>query len=78
MSTQLPEAMVLTYHAAVGVPGELRGWELLHQQYGKLPWEKLFEGAINLARYGFTVNQDLAFALNNGDFCLCSKTTEII
>ncbi|KAF9777737.1 gamma-glutamyltranspeptidase [Thelephora terrestris] len=53
---------------AVGVPGELRGWELLHQKYGKLPWPKLFEGAIKLARCGFTVNQDLAAALNNDTY----------
>ena len=58
--------VILTYGVAVGVPGELRGWELLHLRHGKLPWAKLFEGAINLARYGFTVNQDLAAALNNG------------
>lgn len=53
---------------AVGVPGELRGWELLHQRHGKLPWTKLFEGAIGLARDGFTVNQDLAALLNNSTF----------
>ena len=66
--------VTLTYGTAVGVPGELRGWELLHQKHGKLPWAKLFEGAINLARHGFTVNQDLAAALNNGvgSLVLCS------
>ena len=71
-------ATVLTHDAAVGVPGELRGWELLHQKHGKLPWEKLFEGAINLARYGFTVNHDLASLLNNSEFICVSKLAEII
>lgn len=56
----------LTCGLAVAIPGELRGWEHLHQQYGKLPWAKLFEGAIKLARHGFTVNEDLAAVLNNG------------
>ena len=56
----------LIYAVAVAVPGELRGWEDLHRKRGKLPWAKLFEGAIKLARYGFTVNEDLATALNDG------------
>ena len=56
----------LIYGVAVAVPGELRGWEHLHKKYGKLPWSKLFKGAIKLARYGFTLNADLAVALNNG------------
>ena len=55
----------LTYGLAAGVPGELRGWERLHTKYGKLPWAKLFEGAIKLARDGFTVNQDLAANLDD-------------
>ena len=58
-------AELLTYYLAVGVPGELRGWEHLHKQYGKLPWPKLFEGAIKLARDGFAVNEDLAAELDN-------------
>ena len=42
-----------------GVPGELRGLEYLHQGYGKLPWAQIVQPAIKLARYGFTVTQDL-------------------
>ncbi|KAF5686650.1 heterokaryon incompatibility (het-6OR allele) [Fusarium circinatum] len=43
---------------ASGVPGELRGLEHLHKTYGHLPWSKLVQPAIDVARYGFPVNND--------------------
>lgn len=42
-----------------GVPGELRGTEHLHRNYGNLSWATVMHPAINLARYGFEVTQDL-------------------
>ena len=42
-----------------GVPGEIRGLEHLHKGYGKLPWPKVMQPAIDVARGGFKVTQDL-------------------
>ncbi|RSL90154.1 hypothetical protein CDV31_015736 [Fusarium ambrosium] len=44
---------------ASGVPGELRGLEHLHKKYGRLPWAKLVQPSINVARYGWPVHDDL-------------------
>jgi gamma-glutamyltranspeptidase/glutathione hydrolase len=53
---------------SVGVPGTLRMLELAHRQYGKLPWEKLFEPAITLAESGFAVSPRLAVAIAGETF----------
>ncbi|MGH6624973.1 MAG: gamma-glutamyltransferase family protein [Burkholderiaceae bacterium] len=44
---------------SVGVPGTVRMLEMAHQQYGKLPWGRLFEPAITLAEGGFKVSARL-------------------
>jgi gamma-glutamyltranspeptidase / glutathione hydrolase len=48
---------------SVGVPGTLRMLELAHRQYGKLPWAKLFDAAIGLAKRGFAVSPRLQVAI---------------
>lgn len=44
---------------ASGIPGELRGLQYLHEKYGVLPWATVLQPAIDTARYGWTVNEDL-------------------
>ena len=44
---------------AVGVPGTVRMLEDAHREYGKLPWDQLFEPAILLAEQGFKVSARL-------------------
>ncbi|MED6261130.1 hypothetical protein ATANTOWER_001190, partial [Ataeniobius toweri] len=49
----------------IGVPGELRGYEALHRQYGRLSWAKLFEPTIKLAREGIPMPPYLAYVMNS-------------
>ncbi len=45
---------------AVGVPGTVKGMQLAHQRFGVLPWARLLQPAIRLAREGFLVDPRLA------------------
>ncbi|KAJ5724416.1 hypothetical protein N7493_006144, partial [Penicillium malachiteum] len=49
---------------ASGVPGEIRGLEYLHKNYGSLPWSTVLQPAIRTARDGFPVGQDLVRYMN--------------
>ena len=44
---------------SVGVPGALRAMALAHRTSGKLPWARLFQPAIKLARDGFVITERL-------------------
>ena len=50
---------------ASGVPGELRGLQHLHDNYGQLAWETCLTPAVKVAREGWTVNQDLVNYMNS-------------
>jgi gamma-glutamyltranspeptidase/glutathione hydrolase len=62
---QTPEGKAMDFYKgvvggrSVGAPGVLRMLEMVHRQYGKLSWARLFEPAIRLAEGGFPVSPRL-------------------
>jgi gamma-glutamyltranspeptidase/glutathione hydrolase len=52
---------------SVGVPGELRGLQWLHERFGKLPWKEVVMPAANVARKGWIVGEDLARYMGFGN-----------
>ncbi len=46
-----------------GIPGFIAGMSEVHRRFGKLPWARLIQPAIDLAEKGFTIYPDLADAL---------------
>ena len=50
---------------SVGVPGILKMLDMVHKQYGTLPWATLFQPAIGLAAEGFPVSRRLHLLLDS-------------
>lgn len=68
-----PDGKPLPYREAipggksVGVPGNIRLMALVHGRHGRLPWAKLFEPAIRLARDGFALTPRMRNAIAGSD-----------
>ena len=52
-------------YLAVGVPGTVAGLHMAWKDQGRLPWKRLIDPAIALARDGFMVTEALARSLKN-------------
>ena len=50
-------------HLAVGVPGTVAGLHMAWKERGRLPWRRLLDPAVQLAREGFPVSDGLARSL---------------
>ena len=59
------DSMPVTGWDTVTVPGAVSAWVALHQKFGKLPFETLFEAAIRYARDGFMVSPRIARQWHN-------------
>lgn len=68
----------VTGSKAISVPAEIKGYWELHQKYGKLPWKKLFEPAIELCRKGHVISEYLEHILKRKeDDVMRSSLSEI-
>jgi len=61
---QIVRELTNTGYLAPGVPGTVRGLELAHKRFGKLPWTEVVMPAVVLAEQGFVVPAGLARDLN--------------
>ena len=50
-------------HLSSGIPGTVAGLHFAHEKFGKLPWKRLLEPAIELAINGYRVTYDMSSAL---------------
>lgn len=50
--SEIPQTGVLP----ITVPGTVSAWEMIHEKYGRLPWEDVLQPAIKYAQEGFPVS----------------------
>jgi gamma-glutamyltranspeptidase/glutathione hydrolase len=53
---------------SVGTPGALRALEMAHRKHGRLPWARLFQDAIRLAKDGFPMPRRLSLLLSGESY----------
>ncbi|MDG4594742.1 MAG: gamma-glutamyltransferase [Candidatus Contendobacter sp.] len=60
---EVDETRLRHHYQAAGTPGTVAGLALAHARHGRLPWRRLVEPAIRLAKQGFPVSLELAQSL---------------
>merc|ERR1711970_112513 len=50
---------------ASGVPGEIQGYWMAHEKFGRLPWARLFRRVILMAKKGWKLSASAAHALES-------------
>ncbi len=64
---------------AITIPGAVAGWSLLHKEYGCMPWNEIFQPAINYAKSGIIVHERVAYDWEkNGEKLLVDEDTSKI
>ncbi len=54
-------SMPLTGVWSITVPGAVQAWADAHGRFGRLPWDTLFEAAIDYAEHGFPVTEVIGY-----------------
>jgi gamma-glutamyltranspeptidase / glutathione hydrolase len=62
---EIDRSLTAAGYRAPGVPGTVRGLELAHRRFGKLPWKDVVMPSVRLAESGFVLSDALARSLNS-------------
>jgi gamma-glutamyltranspeptidase/glutathione hydrolase len=63
----------LSSHLAAAVPGTVAGLHLVHAEHGRLPWQRLLQPAIDLARHGIPVTMNMSDSLKSVQAEMCEQ-----
>jgi gamma-glutamyltranspeptidase/glutathione hydrolase len=66
-------ALSLSSHVSSAVPGTVAGLHLVHTEHGRLPWRRLLQPAIDLARNGITVTMSMSDSLKSAQAEMCEQ-----
>jgi gamma-glutamyltranspeptidase/glutathione hydrolase len=65
--------LLLSSHLSAAVPGTVAGLHLVHAEHGRLPWQRLLQPAIDLARNGIPVTMNMSDSLKSVQAEMCEQ-----